>query len=394
MVGRGLETLFRVLLRPETAPPVGVSAAALVPPVVAGLLLFGLPALEILGVAVAVGALVHAGCRLLGLRLASTPILATVVGVAFVGAGAPLLWAGLVSATAAVLEVGRARLAPTARIQTGLLGYSLILLASRGAPSAYTSPGSLLGGPPPAALEPIRQWLMNPGAAQPLTMALYVGTVPGPVFATSLLAVTVGAACLWYARRLSLVSVVAFALGAAAPVLYFRWPPMLELVSGPLWFVAALMLADRRDQPPSYVIGPMLALATGAAVVASRWRGYSIEVTPVAVAIAQLMWTALEACVALLRRARGESARGQVPAPARRSSPAHRAAPPPPATLPPPVPVPLAVARRQLPRARPPVPESAPRSTQRAPVLAGYPPGPQGAPVRRTWPERNVQRGR
>src|SRR5437588_562933 len=118
-----------------------------------------------------------------------------------------------------------------------------VLLASRGATAAYVSPG----GAGPTA-EPVRLWLQyfGPGQSPIDPVRLYVGNVAGPVFATSMLAVAVGAAWLWYSRRLSLLVVLTFLLGALLPIRLMGWAPGYQLDSGPLWFAAALVLADRR----------------------------------------------------------------------------------------------------------------------------------------------------
>src|SRR6266581_4117975 len=108
-------------------------------------------------------------------------------------------------------------------------------------------------------------------------MYLYVGNVPGPVFATSLLAVAIGVAWLAYARRVSLVVLVAFLAGAALAIYSFHWDPLFQLDSGPTWFVAGLLLADRRLLPGAWSPRPLLGLAGGLFAVGLRRNGYGIE---------------------------------------------------------------------------------------------------------------------
>ena len=115
-------------------------------------------------------------------------------------------------------------------------------------------------------------------------IALYVGNVPGPVFATSLLAVAIGAAWLMYARRVSLVVLAAFLLGALVPIYAFHWDYVFQLDSGPTWFAAALLLADRRLLPGSWTIRPVLGFGAGLLAVGLRRSGYGVEAAFITVA--------------------------------------------------------------------------------------------------------------
>src|SRR5690348_7239075 len=116
-VRNGLGSLKRLGVEPESAPPSVVAGLALAPPVVAGLILFRLTALEVLAIAVAAGLGAHLAARLLGQPLAGTPLLPALVGVAMVGSGASPAWAAAVAVAAAAFELGRARFVPAARLQ-------------------------------------------------------------------------------------------------------------------------------------------------------------------------------------------------------------------------------------------------------------------------------------
>jgi hypothetical protein len=124
--------------------------------------------------------------------------------------------------------------------------------------------------------------------------------VPGPVFATSLLAVAIAIAWLAYARRLSLVVLAAFLLGALVPIYLFHWDAAFHLDSGPTWFVAGLVLADRRLLPGSWAVRPVIGLVGGILAVGLRARGYGIEAAFFTVAgiqaamavVAVIMWGA------------------------------------------------------------------------------------------------------
>jgi hypothetical protein len=107
------------------------------------------------------------------------------------------------------------------------------------------------------------------------------------VFATSLLAVAIGIAWLAYARRVSLVVLVAFLAGALLAIYTFHWDPLFQLDSGPTWFVAGLLLADRRLLPDSWSIRPVLGFAAGLFAVGLRHNGYGIEAALFTVAVVQ-----------------------------------------------------------------------------------------------------------
>ena len=83
--------------------------------------------------------------------------------------------------------------------------------------------------------------------------------------------------------------VITFLIGALVPIAVERWSPVYQLESGPLWFAAALVLADRQSLPASGVGRPLLGLLTGAAALAVRARGLAIEASLAAVAWMQLV---------------------------------------------------------------------------------------------------------
>jgi hypothetical protein len=280
-----LTSTKRIGVEPESAPPSLVAAVALVPPVVAGAIFFRLEAVAVVAVAVAAGLLAHLAARLLNLPLDGTPLVPALVGVALVGSGANLGWAAAVAVVAAAFELGRARFVPAARLQVGVLAYAVVLLLSRGGPAVYVSPDGL------ATAEPVRLWLQLGGDGRtPVDFVrLYVGNVAGPVLATSMLAVAVGAAWLWYSRRLSLLVVLTFLAGAMVPIALQRWSAGYQLDSGPLWFAAALVLADRYTLPASGVGRPLLGFVTGAAALAVHARGLGIEASLAVVAAMQLL---------------------------------------------------------------------------------------------------------
>ena len=272
--------LDRAAFNPASLPDDLTFGIALAPPVAAGLIIFKIPAAEMLGIAVAFGVAGHLLALLLWRRhlprTQASPLIAAVIGVALTGAGARLGVTIAIAALAVVLELIRARYAPAIRAQSGLFAYAIVAIVTRGAPFAYVN--TVTGK---AAADPIWIWhqYFGPQAAlifiNPTT--LYVGNVPGPVFATSLLAVAIGIAWLAYARRLSLVVLAAFLLGALVPIYLYHWDALFQLDSGPTWFAAGILLADRRLLPDSWAVRPILGLVAGVLAVGLRVRGYGIE---------------------------------------------------------------------------------------------------------------------
>jgi hypothetical protein len=191
-----------------------------------------------------------------------------------VGAGAALTTSVEIAALAVVLELLRARYIPAIRAQAGLLALAAVALITRSAPFAYINPASGR-----AFGDPINVWFhfFSPVSAPIDPIRLYVGNVPGPVFATSLLAVAIGAAWFAYARRVSLVVLITFLVGALVPIYSFHWDYLFQLDSAPMWFVAALVLSDRRLLPGSWAIRPVLGFGAGLLSVALRRSGYGIE---------------------------------------------------------------------------------------------------------------------
>jgi hypothetical protein len=290
--------LDRAAFNPASLPDDLTIGIALAPPVAAGLIIFKVPAAEMLGVALAFGVagqvLAYLVWRRLVPRPQASPLIAAVFGVALVGAGAPLAASIAIAALAVMLELIRARYIPAIRAQSGLLAYAAVAIVTNKALFAYINPVTgkaidLSGG---QVHDPIWTWFHYFGSAlfpiqfyNPIT--LYVGYVPGPVFATSLLAVAIGIAWLAYARRLSLVVLTAFLLGALVPIYLYHWDLAFQLDSGPTWFVAGLLLADRRMLPGSWAIRPVLGLAAGVLALGLRARGYGIEAAFFAVAAIQ-----------------------------------------------------------------------------------------------------------
>ena len=201
--------LDRAAFRPATLPDDLVTGIALLPPIAAGLIIFRLPALEMLGVAVAAGTVGVIVARWMwrhqGRHPGAGTLIAALFGVALVGAGASLATSIEIAVLAVVLELLHARYMPVIRAQAGLLAFAAVALITRGAPLAYFDPNGTTN-----PRDPIDTWyqLFHQSAWTLDPIRLYVGNVAGPTFATSLLAVAIGVAWLAYARRVSLVVLV------------------------------------------------------------------------------------------------------------------------------------------------------------------------------------------
>jgi Na+-transporting NADH:ubiquinone oxidoreductase subunit NqrB len=280
VLARAATWLDRAAFNPASLPDDLVTGIALAPPVAAGLIFYKLPAAEMLAAALIVGIVGQLIARWIWRgqipRPRASPLIAAVFGVALLGAGASLIFSIEIALLAVVLELLRAQYIPAIRAQAGLLAYAAIALIAHGAPHGpltFTSPVN--GKPFP---DPIAIWFQQPALSAPYDpITLYVGNVAGPVFASSLLAVAVGIAWLAYARRLSMIVVAAFLGGAIVSIALFHWDFTSHLVSGPTWFVAGLLLADRRLLPDSWAMRPLLGFVAGLLAIGLRSRGFGIE---------------------------------------------------------------------------------------------------------------------
>jgi hypothetical protein len=304
VLGRIARILDRAFFRPDSLNPDVVTSLALAGPVIAGLILFRQPALEFLLIALVIGGAVHLTALLLRLPLETSPVPVAVVGVALCGPLSALAWPVLIALSAAVLEVLRSRFWPRARVHTGVLAYAAFYLAAGGAMASYQRPGS-----PRMFPEPIAQWSQFYGGAthfiEPIT--LYVGNVAGPVFATSLLAVAIGMAWLWYARRLSLLAATTFLTAGVVMAAALGWDPVFQVDSGPAWFVVGFALCDRRLRSEQPLARPMMAAAVGVVAVGLRAAHFYVEAVFLAVAAVELLFALVELFARFLARRLGLS---------------------------------------------------------------------------------------
>jgi len=290
----------RLAFRPETLPLTALYGLALIPPVAAGLAIFGEPAAIDLGIALAVGGVFDGLGRLLRRPPPLSPVVTAVLAVALIGPAAAPWWAAVVAAAAGLFEVVRGTLPkPALPLSSGLLAYAVVYLSGHGALGAYLAPGRSSRPFP----EPIRLWHdFFGGAAAPLDpVTLYVGNVAGPLFATSLLAVSIGALWLWYAQRLDLAALAGIAAGGLAATLSQGWNPAYQLLSGPLLFAAVFGFADRKVLAGPPLVGGVIGAAAAFTGVWLRTRGAGIETAVVALAAAQIGTAAVVGLVRFLR---------------------------------------------------------------------------------------------
>lgn len=301
-----LRALERAVFDPARLPPSAVTAVAIAPPIVAGLAFFQARAAIALLLALAVGGSLHLAARRLRVPTGESPALAATFAVALMGPVTSPISVTTIALLAGALELARARFVPGARIELGLAAFALAFVLVPDATSGFIQPGS-----GHALAEPIRLWFaFGGGGAAPIDpVRLYVGNVPGPMFATSLMAVVIGAAWLWFAGRLAVSVLLAFAAGAAVPVLLGRWNLGFHLDSGPTWFAVALVLGDRRRLPASYLARLLAGLAAGLLAVEPRTQGAGIEAVFLAVAALQAVIALVEGCGWLVRH-RGDVGAG------------------------------------------------------------------------------------
>src|SRR6202171_6316295 len=112
VLARVAGALDRAAFKPASLPNDLITAIALAPPVIAGLIIFKVTALEMLAVALAIGAIGQIAAYLLWRkhipRTQASPVIAAVFGIALVGVGASIVTWIEIALLAVILEVLRA----------------------------------------------------------------------------------------------------------------------------------------------------------------------------------------------------------------------------------------------------------------------------------------------
>src|SRR5437879_6916247 len=136
--------LDRAAFKPATLPDDLVTAIALIPPIAAGLIIFKLPALQMLAIAAAAGTLGLIAARVLMRGQSRHPgisvLLAPLFGVSLVGTGASFIVTIEVAVLAVVVDFRRAQYIPTLPAQPGVRAYAAIAPQTPAAPSASRHP--------------------------------------------------------------------------------------------------------------------------------------------------------------------------------------------------------------------------------------------------------------
>ena len=286
VASRGLALRLRP---PETLSATTAYLLALLPLAAAGAVFFRLQALIPLLIAAVCWLVAWLGLRQLGwfgrnpdaralvITAGATTLILLPPGMAWYWAAGAAAGSVLV---ATIVAWAGMRLHPSAVV------YALLLLLLGPEMSHYLSAFTLV-----PMSEPVRLWETYSSYGRSLFSAasLYVGDVPGPVFATSMMAVGMALAWLWLCRRVSPLTLAGFAVGVLVLSWLLTYPISLQLVSGPTWFAAGFLLADHRMLPRSAPLRLLAGLLAGAAAIGLRQLGLAIEVVPICVLGTQLL---------------------------------------------------------------------------------------------------------
>jgi hypothetical protein len=269
-----LDGVVAVIVGPETVPDLVIYGLALLPPLAISLVFFRQLAGAALGLALGIAVVLMLAEALLGRagiiitpgRRRAHPAAITALLVA--GFAAPRLplpvIAGAVAATILFDRIVGPRL-PATFPSPALLGIAAVALLQQPLHVSYTNPFDLRPLAEPFALAAETHRTIDP-------IKLYVGNVPGPLAATSMGAVLLGWAYLWYARRVLGRALAAYLVGVAMAALVLRQDVPLQIVSGPALFVTAFVASDRRYLQGPSVFLVALGLVAGILTVALRMR--------------------------------------------------------------------------------------------------------------------------
>lgn len=147
--------------------------------------------------------------------------------------------------------------------------------------------------------EPLNLWYRLHIVIDPVK--LYVGNVSGPLGATSMAAVLLGIAYLWYTRKISIGLVGGFLLGIAAGAAALRFDAAFQLSSAPALFLAGLLAADRRRLNTDDRVGAVIGAVAGLATMALRARGQGEQATWEALLAVGVLATVVVRGVGLVR---------------------------------------------------------------------------------------------
>ena len=130
---------------------------------------------------------------------------------------------------------------------------------------------------------------------------LYVGNVPGPIGVTSAGAVLIGVTYLWYTRKVSLGLIAGFLVGVAGVALAIRSDLGFQLASGPSLFLAGYVAADRRRVQLDERFAFLFGVAAGIATMILRWYGQGLQSAWEGLLLASIVVTLVLRVQAILR---------------------------------------------------------------------------------------------
>lgn len=274
-----LDGAVAFIVRPESVPDLVVFGLALLPPIALSLAFFRQLAGAALGLALGIALVLMLAEALLGRagiiitpgrRLAHPAAITALLVAGFAAPRLPLpVIAGVVTATILFDRIFGPNL-PQNFVPPALLGIAAVALLQQLLHVSYSNPFDLRPLAEPFALAAETHRTIDP-------IKLYVGNVPGPLAATSMGAVLLGWAYLWYARRVVGRALAAYLVGVAVAALALRKDVPLQVVSGSALFVTAFVATDRRhlQGPSGFLVA--LGLAAGILTVALRMRGQHIH---------------------------------------------------------------------------------------------------------------------
>jgi hypothetical protein len=260
-------------------PDLVVFGLALLPPLALSLAFFRQLTGAALGLALGIALVLMLAEALLGRagiiitpgrRLAHPPVITALLVAGFAAPRLPLqAIAGAVAVTILFDRIVGPHL-PDTFPSPALLGIAAVALLQLPLHVSYSNPFDLRPLAEPFALAAETHRTIDP-------IKLYVGNVPGPLVATSMGAVFLGWAYLWYARRVVGRAVAAYLVGVGVAALVLRQDVPLQIVSGSALFVTAFVATDRRHLrgPNGFLVA--LGLVAGILTVALRVRGQHIH---------------------------------------------------------------------------------------------------------------------
>jgi len=279
---QSLRALPQVLLvQPERLGFDSAYAVALVPPVALALIFFRRNSLLLIALCILAGVVCVLSLQLARLTLglpawvghkANHPLVSSLLIACFLSPETPA-WVG-------VALVGLLVLLDTLvwpQLVRMLVHPALVVFAVLFAIKRYIPIGTLNPFDLRPLEDPLTLWYKLHLVVDPIK--LYVGNVPGPMGATSVAALFLGVAYLWYTRKISFGLIFGFVIGVAAVALAHGEDLGLQLNSGPSLFVAGYLAADRRRILLPERFAFLLGAGGGALTVVLRTYGQGTDAT-------------------------------------------------------------------------------------------------------------------